>query len=113
MEEEKKKRGRPPLSPEEKEKRRVAKNAASTAHHKRTGWAAQYKYKKEHPEKCREYNKRARENVYEPKIRLPLSKKQDLQSILESENLSITQLFCLLVKEKYGIELLKKDKEDM
>lgn len=111
MSEEKKKRGRPPLSPEEKERRRVAKNATVAAYHKSTGYAAQNKYKKANPERYREYNRRARETVYEPKIRLHVSKKEALQSLLQAEGLSLTQLFVTLVLEKYGIDLTGDDSE--
>ena len=111
MSEEKKKRGRPPLSPEEKERRRVAKNAAVAAYHKSTGYAAQNKYKKANPERYREYNRRARETVYEPKIRLHMSKKAVLQSLLQAEGLSLTQMFTTLVLEKYGIDLADDDAE--
>lgn len=111
MSEEKRKRGRPPLSPEEKERRRVAKNAAVAAYHKNTGYAAQNKYKKANPERYREYNRRARETVYEPKIRLHMSKKAVLQSLLQAEGLSLTQMFTTLVLEKYGIDLADDDSE--
>lgn len=111
MSEEKRKRGRPPLSPEEKERRRVAKNAAVAAYHKSTGYAAQNKYKKANPERYREYNRRARETVYEPKIRLHMSKKAVLQSLLQAEGLSLTQMFTALVLEKYGIDLADDDSE--
>lgn len=111
MADEKKKRGRPPLPPEEKERRRVAKNATVAAYHKSTGYAAQNKYKKANPERYREYNRRARETVYEPKIRLHVSKKEALQSLLQAEGLSLTQLFVTLVLEKYGIDLTGDDSE--
>lgn len=111
MNEEKKKRGRPPLSPEEKENRRVAKIANVAAYHKKTGYAAQNKYKKSNPEKYREYNRRSREKVYEPKIRLPLSKKETLQDLLKAEGLSLTQLFAVLVSKEYGIDLTGGDSE--
>lgn len=75
------------------------------------GYAAQNKYKKATPERYREYNRRARETVYEPKIRLHMSKKAVLQSLLQAEGLSLTQMFTTLVLEKYGIDLAGDDSE--
>lgn len=101
MEEEKKKRGRPPLSPEEKEKRRIVRNKSAADRHKKNGYVAQKKYRNSHPEK---YNQN-----YEPKIRIPLEKKDVLTKLIGQTGLTITQLFVGAVEEKYGVNLSGND----
>lgn len=98
MSEEKKKRGRPPLPPEVKAERVAQRNAYKSAYHKRTQYAAQKKYKATHPEVYRG-------KYYEPKIRVPLDKKESLVSLMERTGLTITQLFIGAVEEKYGVIL--------
>lgn len=96
-----KKRGRPPLSPAEREARRIAKNKQTVEWHKSTGYAAQKKYKESHPES--RANERGR--VYEPKIRIPMELKGNLESLMKETGLSITRLFVSAVEEKYGVVL--------
>ena len=96
----KKKRGRPPLSADEKEARRAANIANAAAFHKRTGYAAQKKYKASHPEI---YKGR----YYEPKIRIPIDKKDSLAKLIEQTGLTITELFVGAAEEKYGVILHK------
>ena len=100
----KKKRGRPPLSPEKKTERIIAKNQSTNAYHKKTGYAAQKKYKASHPEVyC----------AYEPKIRMPVDKKDVVTQLTAQTGLTITQLFVTAVEEKYGVILHKPlDKTD-
>lgn len=83
-----KKRGRPPLSAEKK--------AESIAKRK----AYKKEYRSNHPEV---YKGR----FYEPKIRIPISNKEKLQSLLFSTGLSISQIFIDAVREKYDIDLSK------
>lgn len=102
--EEKKKRGRPPLPPELRAKKKSGISAT-----KEGGYAAQKKYRLAHPEKEKERYKREwekrRETLYEPRLRIPLENRTMIEEICSSENLSLTQLFFSLVKEKYGIDL--------
>lgn len=90
MPDEVKKRGRPPLSPEEKEARRVAKNKRDNEARKQKGYPAQVKYRSEH---------------YVVRIGLPMESKALLENILNSENMTISQMFGRLVYDKYGIKI--------
>lgn len=101
MANESKRGGRPPLPPEEREARRIAKNKRTTEWHKSTGYAAQKKYKAAHPE--HRANERGR--VYEPKIRIPMELKENLEILMNETGLSITRLFVSAVEEKYGVVL--------
>lgn len=107
MIEESKMRGRPPLSPEEKERRRVEKNTTTAVYHKKTGYAAQKKYQQTHKEQYQVYKKKQRGSIYEPKIRIPMEYKNELSQLLKEEEMSLTQLFIFLVREKYGIDFSK------
>ena len=102
--EEKKKRGRPPLPPELRAKKKSGISAT-----KEGGYAAQKKYRKTHPEKIRELwaeqRKREKETIFQPRLRIPIKNRVVLEALCSSENLSLTQLFFSLVKEKYGIDL--------
>lgn len=106
----KRKRGRPALSPEEKTERAAKRAEQSAAIHKANGYAAQKKYQKEHPEKRRIYRKTQEAKTYSAKIRIPVEMKDELFRILKRENLSLTQMFVTLVREKYGVDL-KPDSE--
>lgn len=108
----KKKRGRPPLSPEIKAERIALKNASTNAYHKKNGYAAQEKYRQAHPEKYRAYRETARGRTYEPKLRIPIEKKDELASLLQSEGVSLTQMFVTLVMEKYGINLSSENADN-
>lgn len=96
----KKKVGRPQLSPEERELRRIAKYKRDNERKKAQGWVAQKKYRATH-----------KPQVYEPKLRIPLSKKETLKTLLAETNLSATQLFVGAVEEKYGVILSDKEKQ--
>ena len=72
MEEEKKKRGRHPLSIEEREARQKERNKRSAEIHKKNGYAAQKKYRDQHP-----FN----EVYYEIKIRVPKNNKEIVSEI--------------------------------
>ena len=109
MSEEKKKRGRPPLSEEEREAKRIAHNRNSSERHKKTGYSAQKKYQQTHKEQYQEYQKKQRGSIYEPKLRIPIDRKEDLTNLLEREGVSLTQMFAALVQDKYGVNLLDDD----
>lgn len=100
MDIEKKKRGRPPLPPGIKAERVAQRNASINAYHKSTGWAAQKKYKASHRDVCRG-------RTYEPKLRIPMDKKDILVQLMAQTGLTITQLFVGAVEEKYGVNLHK------
>ena len=76
---------------------------------KEGGYATQKKYKASHPEKVREWsrNKRQRDKgkYYEPKIRIRVDYIPALQKLKEESGLSISQLFIISIKDKYGIAL--------
>lgn len=82
------------LSPEEKEARKRAKYKRDNERKKERGYPDQKKYRMTHPSQN-----------YEPKIRIPLSKKADLQTLINLTGLTITQLFVGAVEEKYGVIL--------
>ena len=94
MTDEKKRVGRPQLSPEEKEKRRIAKNKRENERQRANGYAAQKKYRAA-----------VRGKIYEPKLTIPINKKEQLFMLLKSTGLTMTQLFVGAVEEKYGIIL--------
>lgn len=108
----KKKRGRPPMSPELKAERIVQKNALTNAYHKKNGYASQKKYREAHPDKYRTYRATSNGRTYEPKLRIPIDKKEELTLLLQSEGVSLTQLFMILVMEKYGINLSLEDTDN-
>lgn len=88
-----KKRGRPPLPPEERERRRIERNKLSNEIHKKTGYAAQKKYKK---------------NNYDVlSILLPKESRHLLDEIVYRENTTISSLFLNAVEEKYSVKLSK------
>lgn len=97
-----KKRGRPPMPPELKaqvlEERRIKKNAYKKAYDKANGYSSQKKYKAAHPEVYRGRH-------YEPKLRIPLGRKDTLAQLMAQTGLTITQLFVGAVEEKYGVIL--------
>lgn len=98
-----KKRGRPPMSPEMKAERTAKRSAATNAYHKSTGYAAQNKYRQSHIEQYRDYRKSLRGKTYEPKLRIPMDKKDALLRLMEQTGLTITQLCIGAVEEKYNI----------
>lgn len=108
----KKKRGRPPMSSEMKAERVARRNASTNAYHKRNGYASQEKYRQAHPDRYLAYREAAKGRTYEPKLRIPIDKKDKLTSLLQSEDVSLTQLFITLVMEKYGINLSSEDTDD-
>ena len=88
-----KKRGRPPLSPEIKAERASRKGILANAYHKQTGYAAQARYRTAHPEKYRNYREIAKGKTYEPKLRIPIEKKEALTQLLDREHMSLTHMF--------------------
>ena len=92
-----KRRGRPPLSDEEREIRRIEHNRAASERHKKTNYAAQKKYREAHPEI---YQGR----FYEPKLRIPICNKDAFLKLADDNNISVTQLCLLSIKEKFGID---------
>ena len=99
---EKKRRGRPALSPEEKEQRRKERNRRDNERKKAMGYIAQKKYRE-----------KKKHITYQPKLCIPVEKKEDLFRLLEQTGLSTTQLFVGAVEEKYGVVLRKTiDKND-
>lgn len=91
----KKRRGRPPLSDEERELRRIETNKKQAERLKRNGYAAQKKYRETHS-----YKKN-----YEPKIKIPLEFRSNLDKLLSKTGMTITELFVGAVEEKYAITL--------
>ena len=92
----KKKRGRHPLSAEEREARQKEHNKRSAEIHKRNGYAAQKKYRKEHP-------------LYEIKIRVPEKNKEIVSEIIKKSGMSATQFFAFLILEKYDVDILRQE----
>ena len=97
---EKKGRGRPPLSPEEKELRRIEYNRRSNEHHKKTGYVAQKKYKGTHPEVY---------DFYQPKVNIDKQYVDVLKSLVEKNQMTISEFFVDAVEKVYGVALSKKD----
>lgn len=97
------------MSPEMKAERIAKKNASTNAYHKMNGYASQKKYRQAHPEKYRAYRESTRGRTYEPKLRIPIEKKDKLTLLLQGEGVSLTQMFISLVMEKYGIDLSSED----
>ena len=81
------------MSPEERELRRKERNRRSNEAHKRSGYAAQAKYKKN--------------NYDELSVLLPKESRRLLDEIVYKENTTISSLFLNAVEEKYGIKLSK------
>lgn len=104
-----KKRGRPPIPPEERvkraEERREKRKIYKREYDKSTGYISQKKYKASHPEM---YHGR----FYEPKVRIPIDKKNDLLQLLDATGMTMTQLFVVAVREKFGVELFKNDEKN-
>jgi hypothetical protein len=90
----KRKRGRPPLSPEEREARRIEHIKRSNEYHKKTGYAAQAKYKKNHYD--------------ELTVLFPKKARHILEEIITKEGKSISSLFLNAFEEKYNIKLSNK-----
>lgn len=79
------------------EQRRVKRNKRNNAYQKANGYIAQKKYREAH-----------KGSFYEPKIRIPSVNKELLTSLLEKENMSLSQLVSLLICEKYGVDILSR-----
>jgi len=113
MADEKKKRGRPKTPRTEEElqqlqgKRREWYKTYKKTYDQVTGYASQKKYKANHPERVREQKRRQGAKLYEPKLRIPIEKKPELEKLLSNTGLTISQLFLGAVEEKYGISLQK------
>lgn len=76
--------------------RREQRNKRDNAYQKANGYVAQKKYREAH-----------KGSHYEPKIRIPMEYKNELSQLLKEEEMSLTQLFIFLVREKYGIDFSK------
>lgn len=81
------------------------------------GYAAQKRYRENHPDRVREQkrkqNQKNKGSIYEPKLRIPAENKPLLENLLTSTGLSITQLCLGAIEEKYGVKLSKPiDKND-
>ena len=96
----KKGRGRPPLSSAEKSQRKIENQEKASVAHKKTGYAAQKKYRGLNPEKYKRY---AIGLVIAPEYQ------GNLEQLLSTTGLSRTELFINAVEEKYGVDLSKKD----
>lgn len=111
MADDSKKRGRPPLTPEQKALRTQKPSRAGISATKEGGYAAQKRYRANHPERIKEQkrkqNERLRGSTYEPKLRIPMENKPILERLLSETGLSISQLCLRAVEEKYGVALLK------
>ncbi|MCL2255840.1 MAG: hypothetical protein FWC11_03160 [Firmicutes bacterium] len=93
-------RGRPQLTPEQKEQRRIKNNKRSSEHHKKTGYAAQKKYKDAHPETY---------NFYEPAIRIDRVFENAFIKLCENEEKSHSEIFIYAIEKVFDITLSKKD----
>ena len=85
--------------------------------HKKSGYAAQKKYKKNNPEKVREWRRKQKERekgtIYEPKLRLAIEFKPVLEQLCQDTGKSINELCLSALEEKYDIVLRKHlDKPD-
>lgn len=96
---------RVPLTPEELEARRIARNRSSAESHKRSGYAAQKKYRTTHADR--------RKPSYDIKIRTPLESKAIIDGLVSQTGLTITELFVSAFDEKYHVDLRQSiDKRD-
>ena len=78
------------LPPEEIELKRLAYNKRHNEYQKAKGYSAQKKYRATHSS-----------TTYEPKLRIPMDRKETLQHLLDE-----TELFVKAVEEKYDVKLL-------
>lgn len=69
------------------------------------GYAAQKRYRTNHPDRVREQNQKQRGKTYEPKVRIPIEHKATIDELLKATGLSFTQLCIAAIEEKYGITL--------
>lgn len=107
--ESKKKRGRPPLTPEQKAMRQKKVSKPGISSTKMGGYASQRRYKENHPDKVKEWQRR----YYEPKVRVLQEYRADLERLCRETQLTLSQLFVGAVEEKYCVVLQKHlDKDD-
>ena len=107
MSDEPKKRGRPKkiLTPEETEAKRIARNKRDNERQRANGYAAQKKYNAAHRQQENARKASYRRYIYEPRIRIPMEKKEALRSLLEETGLTLTQIVTTLIEEKYHVDL--------
>lgn len=84
------------------------------------GYAAQKRYRQNHPDRVREQARKRRLknkvkdlrslSLYEPKLRIPLENKPTFERLLAETGMNITQLCLSALEEKYGVTLQKTDK---
>ena len=95
MSTEKPKRGRPPLSPEERELRRIERNKRSNEAHKKSGYAAQAKYRENNPDKMsaiyQKHNQKIRESYDELRVLLPKKNRYLLDDIVTSRRFYVQE----------------------
>lgn len=89
---------RVPLTPEELEARRIARNRSSAKSHKRSGYAAQKKYRATHKEE-------KRRPFYAILLRVPAESKPVFERLSKDTGLTITELVICAIEEKYSIDL--------
>lgn len=95
----KKKRGRPPLSPEAKAENYEERKKYTNEWHKKTGYAAQKKYRESHPFV---YSER---KYHEARVHISREKRDILKELAKREKITISELFIIAVEEKYKVNL--------
>ena len=86
-------RGRPRLTDEEQEQRRIKRRKYDAERLKKSGYSAQKTYRKKNYREC--------------KILIRNEYSNELDALLDSTGLSISELFIGAVEEKYDITLTK------
>lgn len=87
------------MADEKRQKSNTSKPGFSAT--KEGGYAAQKRYRENHPEKVQEWRTR----IYEPKIRIKKEFRNVLEKLLNETGYSITELFVNAVEEKYDVLL--------
>lgn len=98
---------RPKTKAEEelKERKREYDREYSKKYAQRTNYAAQKRYKENHPDRVKQQDQARRKDLYEPKLQIKVWNKPAYENLLKETGMNQTQLFISLVKEKYGIDL--------
>lgn len=96
----KRKRGRPRIYPEGYERHHKTGIASTKA----GGWKSQKKYRINHADEIREYEKRRRELECSITFRIPSSNKPAFEQLVKQTGMSISALCLDAIREKYGID---------
>lgn len=108
MSEIKKKRGRPPLSPEERELRRIERNKRSSEAHKKSGYAADKRYRENNPDKISKKNRIYRNKNDSLTVTLSKEYRSVIDRLTNETGLSISDLFITAVEMQYDVKLKKR-----